>query len=180
MRKEIILLSVLLLALPSLVHGLYGGETVSYNFSKCQSIEVNISNSSFGEWSVSPDCTEQSAGNFYCNCSDNWTLFLSPASNAVGTYQFAIRNYFTPQTPTTTQTVVIGNTWVIYKNRTTTNTVTIPSISTITVTNTATTTITIPAKISWLDRLGSVLLGLLAALGIVFLILLFANIFPRK
>lgn len=74
---------------------IYGGDTKSYFFEKCIYLIVNITPSEWQEWSAYPDCTEESAGNFFCTCADNWTLYLSPKVNSVGTFDLSITDYYT-------------------------------------------------------------------------------------
>src|SRR4030042_1693600 len=86
--------SLILLAMPTAL-SIYGGETLTYNITKCDFLTVNITSSELGEWSATPQCSEQSAGNFYCACSDGWALSLTPAANSVGNFTITIINYWT-------------------------------------------------------------------------------------
>jgi hypothetical protein len=94
----------------STANALYGGETISYQFPKCDMLAVNITNASLSEWSASPNCMEESAGMFSCGCADGWTLFLAPKVNAVGSYNITMTAY--SGTASTTQTVSYNNGYV--------------------------------------------------------------------
>jgi hypothetical protein len=152
-KKIIFTIALALMFLPIPINALYGGETINYTFANCQNLTVNITNSQMKEWSASPNCTEETAGNFNCNCSDNWTLYLTPATNAVGNYTITMTNGFYAETqnvvvsyggggggiPTTTTTI---------KATTTTSTTVPVATTTIPITSTTvptTTTTTIPA-----------------------------------
>jgi hypothetical protein len=76
------------------VWNIYGGDKISYNFTNCGWLIVNITSSVMGEWRLGPNCIEQSAGNFYCTCKDRWTLSLSPKPNSVGTFKITIKDYY--------------------------------------------------------------------------------------
>ena len=71
---------------------LVGGETLSYDFEKCEHLSVNITPCEDGEWTVE-NCTEESTGNFYCDCDGNYTLNLTPAINSVGTFTITTTKY---------------------------------------------------------------------------------------
>jgi len=139
--KEMIITAMIFLLLPVAVSALHGGDTLSFNFADCQNLLVNITYAQLNEWTATPNCTEQTAGNFYCTCSGNWTLNLTPAINSEGTFGISITNIGTIQT--TTQTIIVssGGGGVVFVPTTSTTTVTVspPSGGT---GNTATTTTT--------------------------------------
>lgn len=158
MKKTISMTMGLLLTLTfvTCAYALHGGETLTYNFPSCSLLTANITNVSLGEWTLSPNCTEETAGNFNCNCSDNWTLYLTPAVNAIGNYTITMSSGFYAEThnvvvnyggggggggeiPTTTTTI----------KATTTTSTTVPAVTTtIPTTSTTiptTTTTTVPA-----------------------------------
>jgi hypothetical protein len=87
------------------VWNIFGGDTISYNFSKCEWLTINITPTILGEWRASPNCIEQTAGNFYCTCKDKWNLSLSPKPNSVGIFKLIIKNYY--EEPPTKLTVTI-------------------------------------------------------------------------
>lgn len=105
--KKIAMISIALLLFPAIAYAIYGGETVSYNFTSCQNLIVNITNTQMNEWSASPNCTEETAGNFNCNCSDNWTLNLTPAVNSVGTFTISVTDYYSQSVQTQTTTIFV-------------------------------------------------------------------------
>ena len=88
------------------VWNIFGGDTISYNFSKCKWLTINITSTVLGEWRASPNCTEQNAGNFYCNCTDKWNLSLSPKPNSVGVFQIIIKNYCQESSTNLTVTII--------------------------------------------------------------------------
>ena len=106
--KAIIAVLLLFSLLPVVVSAIYGGDSISYVINDCHKLMVNITNAELNEWKVSPNCTEETAGNFNCNCSGNWTLNLTPATNSEGSFAISIINYDSIET--TTQTVFVSST----------------------------------------------------------------------
>jgi len=110
------LLFLLFFVLFSISYAWYGGETRGFFFTKCDKIEVDIFGvENYGEWDADPYCVETSPGHFECNCSDNFMLYLTPAPNAVGSYNITITNYYEEKVRTITKTVTIE---VPYENKT--------------------------------------------------------------
>ena len=92
MGKKILILVAVCLTV-TLASAIYGGETISYTFPKCNYLTINISNCEANEWKAQ-GCTEDSICNFYCSCYDNYILHLTPAVNSVGNFTIAITNYY--------------------------------------------------------------------------------------
>jgi len=171
--KKIIL--ILLMILP-ISFALYGGETINYTFDKCEYLTAKIeaNNLSYNEWDIEPNCTETSLGFWDCQCEDNWTLFLAPKPNAVGTYNLTLLNYYSEA-----ESEVIhqkgtgrGHDWgktliTISTTSTTSTTTTILSTST----SMTTTTITIPEEEETPDNsFGLIALAFLVILSILIII----------
>lgn len=79
---------IVLLLIPA-VFSLHGGETATYNFTKCEelTVEVNATPSiSYGELILKPNCVEIDVGYFECICQDNYKLNITSKPNAVGSY----------------------------------------------------------------------------------------------
>jgi hypothetical protein len=148
MRYEALISAILVLTTISssvYAQSIFGGEPVSYTFPRCAWLTVNITDAVLTQWNAAPNCTEQSAGNFYCTCSDNYTLILTPKPNAMGTFTIFITNYITQSTETQSVLVSSGRgeipTVLAPTNQTTTTT--IPQI---TPENTMIKTVTLPAS----------------------------------
>jgi len=75
------------------VNAIYGGETISFPFEKCQDLLVNITPCEVGEW-VAENCVEESICNFVCDCTDDYVLNLTVAENSVGTFEITLTNYW--------------------------------------------------------------------------------------
>jgi len=86
MKKTIILMFILLLPL---AHALYGGDTWSYHFDKCDSLEVTITGTDKieeGEYTVLDNCTMNQPNNYFCVCEDNYDFNITFKPNAVNNY----------------------------------------------------------------------------------------------
>lgn len=124
---------------------IFGGDPITYNFQRCEWLTVNITNAVLNEWNATPNCVEQSAGNFYCTCVNNYNLTLTPKPNSVGTFSITLNNYWTEQSSTggggsygggCTPAVVYKNTTTIiekpiYIDRTVNNTIYVPVNNTV-------------------------------------------------
>jgi hypothetical protein len=97
MKYKIGLILILVIAIVSSVYALYGGDTITYTIPTCNWLTTNISNAQLSEWNASPSCIEQSAGNFYCNCTNGETLSLTPKTNSVGNFNINITYYWLAQ-----------------------------------------------------------------------------------
>ena len=89
MKKTIIILMFILL-LP-LVYALYGGETQSWKFDKCDSLEVNITATSKidkGEYTILNNCIENQSNYYICDCNDNYNFSVTFKVNALNNYTF--------------------------------------------------------------------------------------------
>ena len=84
----------------AIAENIYGGDTITYNIPKCEWLVANITNANLTEWNVIPNCIEQSAGNFFCNCTDNETLSLTSKPNSVGNFGISIIYHWTEQSST--------------------------------------------------------------------------------
>ena len=103
--KKLMILAAFLVLIPLPALAIYGGEVIDFQIERCEYLTVNITNSSFGEWEAYPDCREEGNGSFYCNCTDNFTLFLTPKPNSIGNFDIKIDSFYgEPTTTTTTQT----------------------------------------------------------------------------
>ena len=89
MKKTIMILMFVLL-LP-LVYALYGGETWSYHFDKCDSLEVNITGTDRideGEYTILNNCTKNQTNYYICDCNDDYFFNVTFKVNAVNNYTF--------------------------------------------------------------------------------------------
>lgn len=102
---------------PVLAQPIFGGEKISYNIPLCEQLTVNITPCEDGEWKVD-NCNSTEVGIWYCDCSDNYVLNLTPAVNAVGTYDLEISyTYLAPEPTKETVTFeYIPPIGVIYKD----------------------------------------------------------------
>lgn len=100
-----IIMAILILLMVSPAFALFGGETVSYNFSKCNYLTVNITPCEDNEWTVE-NCIEESIGNFYCSCNDDYNLNLTPAVNSVGTFVITMTNFYEEEQPIVRQVFI--------------------------------------------------------------------------
>lgn len=82
----------------TVTESIFGGESVSFDFARCDYLLVNISPSQQGEWSAQ-GCADESAGNFYCLCSDGYVLNLTAAKNSVGDFDILMTNYYDVSMP---------------------------------------------------------------------------------
>ena len=90
MKKEIILISFLVMFLPA-VTALYGGETWSYHFPYCDKLIVNITGTlpiDNGEYLILNNCTETSSNNYICNCTNDYYFNVLFKTNALNNYSF--------------------------------------------------------------------------------------------
>jgi len=74
-------------------YALVAGDTISYNFEKCDYLSVNITPCEHGEWTAE-NCIEELTGNFNCDCDDNYRLNLTPAINCAGEFLITLTNYY--------------------------------------------------------------------------------------
>jgi len=72
---------------------LVAGDMISFNFSSCDDLIVNITPFEENEWEVE-NCIEETIGNFYCDCDDNYQLNLTPAKNSVGNFTIYMTSYY--------------------------------------------------------------------------------------
>ena len=70
-----------------------GGESLYFEFERCEHLTVNINPCEPNEWTAN-GCTEQSTGNWHCGCHDNYQLNLTPAVNSFGTFTITMTNYY--------------------------------------------------------------------------------------
>ena len=107
--KNLMILTAFLILIPLPALAIYGGEVIDFQIDRCEYLTVNISNSTFNEWKAYPDCIEERNASFYCNCTDNFTLFLTPKPNSVGNFDIKITSFYgEPITTTTTQIYYYG------------------------------------------------------------------------
>jgi len=88
--KKTILIIMLILCLP-LVYSLYGGETWSYHFDKCDELKVNITGTDKideGEYTILNNCTKNQTNYYICDCEDNYDFNVTFKINAVNNYTF--------------------------------------------------------------------------------------------
>ena len=113
MNKLLLGLVPILLLLASPVLAIFGGEAINFTFAKCSYLTANITPSELEEWSAQ-SCIEQSAGNFYCVCNDNYILNLTPAQNSVGTFVITMTNFYGEVQQPIIRQVFVGNSngWV--------------------------------------------------------------------
>ena len=102
------ILSLLMIS-PAFAIQIFGGQPITYTFDKCTYLVVNITPSELHEWTAQ-GCDELVAGNFYCNCYDNFNLVLTPAVNSVGDFTITMTNYYYAP-PQVTQIIISGG-WV--------------------------------------------------------------------
>ena len=127
MNKQVSVAAFLLAALSFFPASLamYGGDAISYNFSSCSNLLVNITNAQLGEWNAYPNCTEETAGYFFCDCTEGWTLYLSPKPNSVGEFNVSVQDFYQGAPVSTTQsTVSVGSGGSFGSLGTTTTTIT--------------------------------------------------------
>lgn len=84
-------------ALPSLIPTeVTAGDTINFTIDDCDPyLTVNITPCEPGEWKAE-NCTEDSTGNFTCECNGKYILNLTPAVNSIGTFEILITySYYT-------------------------------------------------------------------------------------
>lgn len=96
--KKIIL--ILLLFIPS-VYALYGGETWSYYFNRCNYLTVNITGTlriDEGEYTILNDCTRIQDNYWGCNCHDDYNFSVSFKPNAINNYSLEFDYLYSEET----------------------------------------------------------------------------------
>lgn len=88
----------LLLVIP-IVYGLYGGDTWSYLLENCDKYNITITPCEVNEWKIN-GCIENNTGFWMCNCSDNYSINLTSASNSLGNFTIKIDYMWTTLTET--------------------------------------------------------------------------------
>ena len=88
--KKTILIIMFILLIP-LAFALYGGETWTYTFDKCDILRVNITGTEEiieGEYTILNNCTKNDTDYYICNCNDNYDFKVTFKINAVNNYTF--------------------------------------------------------------------------------------------
>ena len=88
--KQTIIILIFILFLP-LVFSMYGGETWSYHFDKCDNLMVNITGTEEiidGEYTILNNCTKNQTNHYMCDCNDNYYFNVTFKVNAVNNYTF--------------------------------------------------------------------------------------------
>ena len=84
-----------ILCLP-LAYSIYGGETWTFHFDKCDELKVNITGTDKidrGEYTILNNCTKNK--NYYiCDCNDNYDFNVTFKVNAVNNYSFNFNYIF--------------------------------------------------------------------------------------
>ena len=94
MKKTILIIMMFILSLP-LVYSIYGGETWSYHFDKCDELKVNITGKDRiddGEYTILNNCTKNETNYYICDCNDNYDFSVTFKINAINNYTFSF-NY---------------------------------------------------------------------------------------
>jgi len=89
---------LLLLPLNAYAQPIFGGETVSYTIDRCEQLSVSIIPSEDGEWAVD-GCEMTNPTLWLCDCFDNFVLNLTPAVNAIGTFDIEIEYSYSEPEP---------------------------------------------------------------------------------
>ena len=88
MKKTISL--IMLILIPTAL-AIYGGESWSYHFDKCDKLRVNITANQTiddGEYTIHNDCFNESKNYWICNCYDNFDFNISFKTNTINDYIF--------------------------------------------------------------------------------------------
>lgn len=88
--KKIFFFFSFLFLLP-LTLALYGGETKTYHFDKCDELRVNITGNltiDEGEYTILNNCTKNQTNYYICDCNDNYDFNVTFKTNAINNYTF--------------------------------------------------------------------------------------------
>lgn len=80
-----------------IVYSLYGGETWSYHFPKCNILEISVYGTlpiDNDEYNILNDCIKLGDNHWGCDCYDNYDLSISFKTNAVNNYTFYFNYYY--------------------------------------------------------------------------------------
>jgi len=92
--KKTILILIMLTIIPS-AFAMYGGDTWSYHFDKCDSLQVNITGTEEivdGEYTVLNNCTLNKTNYYVCSCTDGYDFNISFRINTINNYTISF-NY---------------------------------------------------------------------------------------
>lgn len=102
-----ILIPIFLLLTVYPAYALVAGDTISYNFSTCDYLTVNITPCEENEWYVE-NCIQELTGNWFCDCQDNYQLNLTPAPNCVGEFVITMTSYYDGESEVIRQVFIGG------------------------------------------------------------------------
>lgn len=83
-------MAIFILLLP-LAFSVYGGETWSYHFDKCDTLRVNITaidKIDNGEYTILNNCTKNQTNYYICECDNDYDFNVTFEINAVNSYTF--------------------------------------------------------------------------------------------
>ena len=89
MKKTILFFSFLLFI--PIVFALYGGETWTYHFDKCDVLRVNITSNltiDEGEYTILNNCTKNDTNYYICDCTDDYYFNITFKINTINNYTF--------------------------------------------------------------------------------------------